>query len=195
MGSDVYLQPRPLPWCPHVILRASRIALLGWLVSISNLLCPRPSFWFPPPQTFSTHSFPIWTESYFFLPMAWFPDYGVVLEVSLCLTPHRQCIIKYFRLSKCIQKPDRFWGHAWPPLRSEPVIIAFYFSIISNTLNSCQNCIKNSHIPITQIHYGFLLFFNYFTFTYLSFLPFLKHTNMTYTHTSIHAYILFWVSI
>ena len=122
-------------------------------------------------------------------------SWGHSWSPSLSLTPHRQYIIKYFWLSKCIQKCDHFWGHAWLPTGFKPVIISFYFSIISNIWKSCQNCIKNSHIPITQIHYCFQVFFNYFTFAHRSFLPFLKHTDMTHTHVNIHAHILFWTLI
>lgn len=171
-------------------------APLGWLIGISNLLCARPNSWFPPPQTFSTHIFPISVNVYFFLPLALVPNLGVTFGTSVFHTlqpTHHQI------LPTLLSNRNLFLMTCTTPIWFK--VPSFPFTSIQ--FQTCKKVAKIvSRAPICPLsRFSNVLHFSSISlsFTHFSFLPSLKHTNVThtnrYTHTNKHTNILFWTLV
>lgn len=164
------------PQTPGIYFNSLRKSFT-WQIGISNLSCPRINSWFPRPQTFSTHSFPVSINVYFFLLLTLVPDLGVILGTSVFCIPwpiHYQILPTL--LSKYIQKCVSYNMHHYHCGSSCHFL---YFNMNAN-IKIAKIVIKSYCTLNIQIYKCYTFFFNSFLFHSFPF----SSLSQTYKHNA-----------
>lgn len=179
----MYLQPRPLPWCPHVSLRASRIALLimsqtKFLISTStNFLYPQ----------FSHLNRELLLPSNGLIPRLWGRSWGL----SVSHTPQAM----YHQILQTV----KMYPETWPFLKT---------CMTTTEVWACHHCLlfqyNFKHIKqlpklykeLPYTHYSDSLRFSSFLqllYIHSSFFPSLSqtHKHVLHTHTQVYMHIFY----
>lgn len=167
------------PWTPGIYSNSLRKSFT-WQIGISNL-CPRTNSWFPHPQNFSTHSFPVSINVYFSLLLSIVPDLGVILGTRL-LYPTANPLSNPSNSTFKIYSEICFLWHASLPLWIKLPFSLFQYEF--KHVKIAKMVIKSYCTLIIQIYQCYTFFFNSFIFHSFPFSCLSQtHKHNTNTHT------------